>query len=73
MGDWRSYNVEVMEEACIPGGCWDITLGKVEKYLKARSLALKFEAILPSTSAPLTVAGILKLHNKMIILISKFG
>ena len=65
MGDWRSYTLEVMDEACIPGGCWSITLGKVENYLTGRSQALKFGAVLPPNSSPLTTAGIAKLFTKM--------
>ena len=33
--------------------CWGIALGRVEKFLKGRSQALKFEAILPPNSADL--------------------
>ena len=65
MGDWRSYTLEVMDEACIPGGCWGATLGKVEIFFTGRSQAVRFEAVLPPNSAPLTCAGIAKLFTKM--------
>ena len=65
MGDWRSYTLEVMDEACIPGGCWDITLGRVEKFMRGRSQARRLGAVLPPNSAPLTIAGIAKVFTKM--------
>jgi len=65
MKDWRSFNFEVMDEACKPVGVWDKVMKKIVTFKTGRSKNIRHAAVLPSDHGELTVAGVMKLNKKM--------
>ena len=47
MSDWRSFSRDVMNKACVPLGCWDVVMAKVEAYKLGRDTQGSYNAVLP--------------------------
>ena len=70
MPNWRSYNLDIMDRACVYGGSWDIIMNKVYTYKHGRTHRIRIAAVLPEHHAELSAAGQAKLSSKMEVIIS---
>jgi hypothetical protein len=37
LNDWRSFKLETMDKACVPGGCWDQIVDRVVRFAMIRT------------------------------------
>ena len=69
INDWRSFSFELMDTACVPGGVWDIVMGKVYTFNRGRPLKIRQSTVLPIDHVAMTLAGATKLNKPMAVIV----